>query len=119
LGQTGSFTINVDGMPVRIQQDGMFATDSLHMTWPAIGAHAVDSQKPFISETGSRCFIGVRAEMEPGITPDAFARRMVEAYIAQECKGKLRKIERTYVDREMARPAQKSQQQSRIYEGFE
>jgi len=88
---------------VRIEQDGIFGTGALHMTWLPFGAHAVDYEKPFISETGYRCFIGVRADMVPGITLDAFARRMIEAYVAKECKGKLRKIERGYVDREMAR----------------
>jgi hypothetical protein len=110
-GQTGKFTINVCNMPVRIEQDGMFATGSLHMTLPAFEAHAVDYQKPFISETGYRVFIGVHADMVPGITPDVFARRMIEAYVAKECKGKLRKIERGYVDREMARRAEKDKPQ--------
>jgi hypothetical protein len=32
-GQTGSFTIDIDGMPVRIEQDGIFGTGSLHMTF--------------------------------------------------------------------------------------
>ena len=106
-GQTGSFTIDVDGTPIRIEQDGIFGTGALHMTWPPFGAHAVDYQRPFISETGYRCFIGAHADMVPGITPDAFARRMIQAYVARESKGKLRKIEGSYVAREMARRAEK------------
>jgi hypothetical protein len=80
-GQTGSFIIDVDGMRVRIEQDGMFGTGAGHMLWPGFGAHAVDSQKAFLSETGYRCFIGCHADMVPGITTDAFARETVKAYI--------------------------------------
>jgi hypothetical protein len=64
-----------------------------------------------LSETGYRSFVGCHAETAPGITPDAFARRMVEAYVAKECKGKLRKIEGSYVDREMARKEAKAKPQ--------
>jgi hypothetical protein len=104
-GQTGQFTVNMGTMPVRIEQDGMFGLGMGSSSYSGFGAHAVDYQKPFISETGYRCFIGCHADMSPGITPDVFARRMVEAYVAKECKGKLRKIERSYVDREMERRA--------------
>jgi len=110
-GQTGEFAINVGNMPVRIEQDGIFGTGAGHMTCPGFAARAVDYQKPFLSDTGYRSFIGCHAEMVPGITPDVFARRMVEAYVAKECKGKLRKIERTYVEREMARRVEKSNPQ--------
>jgi hypothetical protein len=98
-------------MPVRIEQDGIFGTGAGHMTWPGFAARAVDYQRPFLSETGYCTSIGCHAEMAPGMTPDAFARRMIEAYVAKECNGKLRKIERSYVEREMARSAEKSQQQ--------
>jgi hypothetical protein len=121
LGQTGEFTINVGNMPVRIEQDGMFGVGAMHMTWPGFSAHAVDYQWPFLSETGYRSFIGVHADMVPGITPDVFARRMIEAYVAKECKGKLRKIERSYVEREMARRAEKENHsdRGRIYDGYQ
>ncbi len=110
-GQTGEFTITVGNMSVRIEQQGMFGTGASSMLWPGFGAHAVDYNKPFVSETGYHCFIGCHADMVPGITPDVFARRMIEAYVARECKDKLRKIERSYVEREMARREEKSQQE--------
>ena len=72
-GQTGQFTINMGTMPVRIEQDGMFGVGAMHMTWPGFSAHAVDYQKPFISETGFRSFIGCHADMLPGITPDGMS----------------------------------------------
>jgi hypothetical protein len=107
-GQTGEFAINVGTMPVRIEQDGIFGVGANHMTWPGFAARAVDYQKPFLSDTGYRSFIGCHANIVPGTTPDVLAREMIQAYVAHECKGKLRKIERTYVERETARRAEKA-----------
>jgi hypothetical protein len=107
-GQTGEFTITLRSVPVRIEQDGMFGTGASHMLWPGFATHAVDYQRPFLSETGYRCFIGCHADMVPGITPDVLAREMIQAYINRDCKGELRKIERGYVEREMARRAEKA-----------
>jgi len=45
--------------------------------------------------------------MTPGITPDVFAREMIDAYVKRECKGKLRKIGTSYVERELARREKK------------
>jgi hypothetical protein len=107
-GQEGTFTIDVNGMKVRIEQDGMFGVGTGPMFWPGFGAHAVDYQRPFISETGYRSFIGCQADIVAGITPDAFAREIIQAHIQRDCKGKLRKIERSYVEREMTRRAEKA-----------
>jgi hypothetical protein len=105
-GQTGQFTIHLGAIPVRIEQEGMFGIGASFGVWPGFGAHAVDYQKPFFSETGYRSFVGCHADMGPGTTPDVFAREMIQAYVNRECKGKLRKIVRTYVEREMARRQQ-------------
>jgi hypothetical protein len=102
-GQTGEFTIDVDGMRVRIEQDGIFGLGMGTSPYPGFAAHAVDYQKPFISETGYRSFMGCHADMVPGITPEVFAREVIAANIARERKGKLAKIERSYVDRELER----------------
>ena len=42
------------------------------------------------------------------MTPDAVAAEVIKAHIDKELKGKLQKIERNYVEREMERRAQKS-----------
>ena len=110
-GQTGEFTIHVGTMPVLIKQEGMFGIAAGFGTWPGFGAHAVDYQKPFFSETGYRSFLGCHADMMPGITPDAFAREMIDTYVKGECKGRLRKIERGYVERELARRTQSEKPQ--------
>jgi hypothetical protein len=103
-GQTGEFTVDVNGMKARIEQDGIFGTVASYHLYPGFGAHAVDYQKPFFSETGYRVFFP-QAEAIPGITPDAFAKMAIEEYIKHERKGKLCKIEQSHVDREMARRA--------------
>ena len=68
-GQAGSFTIDVDGMKVRIEQEGMFGIGAGFSFWPAFSAYAVDYAKPFLSETGYRSFLGAQAEVMAGITP--------------------------------------------------
>lgn len=107
-GQTGNYTIDIDGMKVRIEQDGMFAVGSHAMHWLAFSAHAVDWDKPFLSETGYQSFIGIFAPPEAGITPENFARSVISGQIKREHKGKPYKIEKGYVEREMARRAETS-----------
>jgi hypothetical protein len=102
-GQKGSFTVDLNGMKVRIEQDGMFGVGHASMFWPGFGAHTVDYQRPFISETGYRSFLGCQAEIVPGVTPASFARQMLAAYLKEHCKGKLSNIERSYAERETAR----------------
>jgi hypothetical protein len=76
--------------------------------WPGFAAHAVDYDKPFLSETGYRSFLGCHAEMVPGLTPDVFVREMLQQYVNSECKGKLRRIGAGYVEREKARREEKT-----------
>jgi len=109
-GQKGSFTIDLNGMKVRIEQDGLFGIGTFMSSAPGFSAHAVDYDKPFLSETGYRSFIGSRPDIEPGMTPDLVAREMIMAYMSRECKGKPKRIEQSYVEREMERRAQQSEQ---------
>lgn len=95
-GQEGDFTITLDAMCVRISLDGMFGIGSSSMPFPGFYAHAVDRDRPFFSETGFRSFIGIHAELTPGLTPDTFARAVIETYIARTLKGRLKAIEPRY-----------------------
>jgi hypothetical protein len=95
-GQSGSFVIDVDGMRVRIAMDGIFALASNVYHWLGFAAHAVDYDKPFLSETGFRSFIAIGGELEPGFVPDRFAREVIAAYITRENKGKLLAIKPEY-----------------------
>jgi hypothetical protein len=112
-GQEGSFTVDVNGMKARIEQDGMFGAGSGSMFWPGFAAHAVDYDKPFLSETGYRSFHGAQGSVAPGITPDKYAEEMIRSYMQRECKGKPRKIEGGYVEREMARRAARANPRQR------
>lgn len=102
-GQKGEFDIKVGDMPVHIKMDGMLGICQSMSLWPGFEAHAADYDKPFLSETGFRSFIGVHADIAPGLTPDAFAREVIQHFLKTECKGKLRKIGANYVEREMTR----------------
>jgi hypothetical protein len=110
-GQEGNFIIDINGMKVRIEQDGLFGIGTFTCSAPGFSAHAVDYDKPFLSETGYRSFIGSRPEIAPGMTPDVMAREMINSYMNRECKAKAKRIEQSYVDREMQRRAQNNSQQ--------
>lgn len=95
-GQQGDFVIDIDGMRVRIEMDGMSGIGSGYCYWPGLAAHAVDRDRPFISETGYRSFVGIHADAAPGLTPDAFAQTLIAAHIRRDLKGKLVAIEPRY-----------------------
>lgn len=102
-GQKGNFMIDINGMKVRIEQDGIFGIGTFMSPAPGFSAHAVDYDKPFLSETGYRSFIGSRPDIVPGMTPDVVAAEMIQPYMKRECKGKSKRIGQTYVDWEMER----------------
>lgn len=95
-GQTGDFVIEVSGMKVRIELDGMFGIGSGFCYWPGFAAHAVEYDRPFLSGTGYRSFLGIHAEPEPDLTPDTFAAKIIAAYVGRELKGRLEQIAPRY-----------------------
>jgi hypothetical protein len=107
-GHEGNFIIDVNGMKVRIELDGLFGVGASFSPAPGFKTHAVDYDEPFLSETGYRSFIGSRPEVEPGMTPDTLAREMILAYMSRECKGKPKRIEQSYVAREMQKRVEKA-----------
>ena len=92
-GQHGDFTIEAAGMRVRIEMEGVFGIGSSFGYWPGFAAHAVDVDRPFLSETGYRSFLGVRGNPVPGIAPDAFAHEAVATYVTRHLKGQLLPID--------------------------
>jgi hypothetical protein len=98
-GQSGSFEIDLNGMRVRIALDGIFGLASNVYHWLGFAAHAIDYDRPFLSETGYRSFIAIGGELESGFTPDRFAREVIAAQIKRENKGKLLTIKPEYRDR--------------------
>lgn len=95
-GQGGSFVIEVRGMRVRVDMDGLYGIGACYSPWMNFGAHAVDWEKPFLSETGYRSFLGIHAEIIPGITPDRFAREVIEAHVKKNLKGRLVAIKKDH-----------------------
>jgi hypothetical protein len=92
-GQTGSFMVEVQSVRVRIEMDGIFGVGACYMPWPNFSAHAVDWDRPFISETGYRSFMGLNAALEPDLTAETFAIRVLEAHIGRSLKGRMVAIE--------------------------
>jgi hypothetical protein len=78
-GQAGEFTITVDTMQVRSELDGLFGIGSGRSFWPGFAAHAVDHDRPSLSETGCRSFLGIHADPAPRLTLDAFAPKVIAA----------------------------------------
>jgi hypothetical protein len=86
-------------MRIRIEIDGLFGIGARYMTWPGFGAHAVQWDKPFISETGYRSFLGLTGELCPGQTTEAFAADVIAAHVTRSLRGKLLVIEPKYRQR--------------------
>ncbi|MGE3624529.1 MAG: hypothetical protein AB7H77_11765 [Bdellovibrionales bacterium] len=97
-GQTGDFFVAVDTMRVRIEMEGIFGIGSGYAFWPGFSAHAVDIDRPFLSETGYRSFLGIHAAPQPGLTPDLFAREVIASYVKRELKSRLVSIAEKYRD---------------------
>ena len=95
-GQTGSFEITVKAMRVRIELDGVFGIGSHACVWPGFAAHAVEPERPFLSHTGYRSFLGIYADPLPGMTPERFAAEIIAAHVERQLKGKLVAIEERY-----------------------
>jgi hypothetical protein len=103
-GQTGAFEITHGSMRVQIEMDGIFGVASNVFPWLGFAVHAVEWGKPFLSETGYRSFIGLRGGLQPGMTPDSFAREIVALHVSRELKGKLLAIKPEYRERHEAAP---------------
>ena len=101
-GQTAVFEVAVAGAAVRIEMDGLFGIGGSSCFWLGFSAHAVDWQRPFISETGYRSFLGVCGDPVPGLTPAAYVEQCILAHVRRELRGRLLAIEPRYRDRQDA-----------------
>lgn len=95
-GQTGDFLITVKGMDMRIDLEGMFGIGSGFSFWPGFAVHAVAFDKPFISGTGYRSFLGIHADPVPGLMPDEFVTRIIASYLERELRGVPEEISERY-----------------------
>lgn len=101
-GQQGAFIVEIGSMKVRIEIAGIFGIAGAHCYWPGFSAHAVEFDKPFLSETGYRSFLGIYADAQPGMTPAEFVEQIIGAHIDGALKGKLLPIAARYASREAA-----------------
>ena len=57
---------------------------------------AVDFERPFLSGTGYRSFLGIHRAAKPGLLPDAFAAEVVADYVRNRLKGRMEAIAERY-----------------------
>jgi hypothetical protein len=95
-GQAGDFAVILDALRVRIELKGMFGIGSTSCLFPGFYTHAVDMDRPFLSETGFRSFLGLYGDLAPGLTPENYVRAVIAAHVGRELKGRLRAIEPRY-----------------------
>ena len=87
-GQAGEFIVTVDAMRVRIEIKGMFGIGSTFCLFPGFYARAVDMDRPFLSETGFRSFLGLSGDLVPGFDARRhFVRAAIAAHVRRELKG--------------------------------
>lgn len=94
-GQVGSFTLEVASTPVRIEMEGMLGIAS-HTHWLGFAIHAVDWEKPFLSHTGYRSFLGICIGMKPDFATDAFVEYVLNTYLEDGLGGALEPIDAGY-----------------------
>jgi hypothetical protein len=76
-------------MCVRIEMVGIFGVGSFYGAWCGFAAHAVDRDKPFLSETGYRGFLGIGSDLRPGFTPNIYVHEIIAAHVKRDLAGKL------------------------------
>ena len=88
-GQAAEFEITVARMALRVELNGIFGIGSSIMFWPGFAVHATELDRPFLSETGYRSFLGISAEPAPSILPQEFVEKVVASFVQNQLKGKL------------------------------
>lgn len=79
-GQIGNFEVEVEGVPVRIEKDGIYGIGGIG----SFAAHRVDMEQPFpISETGYRSFL-TSLDPPPPMTVDAFVLAVLQAHLREK-----------------------------------
>lgn len=80
-GQKGEFIIDIHDIPVRVEMEGMLGIAS-HCHWLGFAIHAVDRDRPFLSETGYRSFLGVHADPAKNLTVDQFVKAVLRSHLS-------------------------------------
>ena len=98
-GQTGCFTVVIEGIEVRVEMDGVLGIAS-HSHWLGFAIHAINWDRSFLSETGYRSFLGVHAQPMEGLRVDTFVGMILNLYLIRELGGRMLEIGAQYRDRD-------------------
>ena len=88
-GQNGTFQLTAANMTLQVTMEGIFGIGACYMPYCSFSVRAVHHDKPFLSSTGYRSFLGVSVESEPGMDTEHFVRRVVEIHVERELGNKL------------------------------
>ncbi|MEO0916761.1 MAG: hypothetical protein AAFY31_07215 [Pseudomonadota bacterium] len=98
-GQSGQFDITAAGLSARCEMKGMFGIGSTSMPYLGFSLRALNSSELFLSNSGYRSFLGASVSPEVGMTTEGFVRRVITAFVEQELRGKLVRIDPDYFKR--------------------
>lgn len=92
-GQSGVFDIEAAGLHARVDMGSMFGIGATAMPYLGFSVRAVDPNRPFLSETGYRSFLGCTVPAECGMTTEGFVRRILESFVTRDLRGKLLRVD--------------------------
>lgn len=95
-GQSGVFVIEAAGITARVDMGGMFGIGATAISYLGFSVSAVDENKPFLSTTGYRSFLGCSVAPEPGMTTDIFVTCILNAFVGHDLRGKLVSVNRNF-----------------------
>ena len=95
-GQEGTFQMTVANMTLNVSMGGIFGIGATAMPYLGFSVRAVDLDKPFLSSTGYRSFLGVSIPPESNMDVEAFVRRVVEIHVKNELNNRLVSIAQQY-----------------------
>ncbi len=91
-GLSGDFVLDVCGMRVQIELDGIFGIGATALQFPGFAAQVVDRDAPFLSDTGFRSFLGFTMPLTPGMTDENYIREAITRQVKIELKGQLVRV---------------------------
>lgn len=88
-GQDGVFDVEIAGSSTCVTMHGMFGIGATAMTYLGFEVRAIEANKPFLSSTGYRSFLGCSVAPEAGLSVRGFVERVLEHYVTHDLRGRL------------------------------